>query len=257
MHSFNLDSFLSGHLFAFMLLFSRIGATMMLFPGIGESYVPPRARLMFAFAICLLLLEPMLPRLPTLPSAPAAMARLIFYETLIGLFFGTLLRITTSALESTGMLIGLQTGLSNATMMNPAMATQSPLPSALLSTLGMILIFVSGADHFLIRTIIALYDAFPAGGSPMPGDMAQTIIYVTNHSFVVGIELAAPFLIMGLLLYTTMGILQRLMPSIQIFMVMMPLQIWGGLIMFTLTLAGILTVWLEFFNQSVGSFFQK
>jgi len=257
MQSFHLDSFLSGHVFAFMLLFSRIGAVMMIFPGIGESYVPPRTRLMFAFTICLLLLEPMLPRLPVLPTGPAEIGRLIAYETIIGLFFGTLVRMTISALESTGMLIGLQTGLSNATMMNPAMATQSPLPSALLGTIGMILIFVTGMDHFLIRSAIALYDAFPAGGTLMPGDMAQTIIYVANHSFVVGIELSAPFLIMGLLLYVGMGLLQRLMPSIQIFMVLMPVQIWGGLIMISLTIAGILTVWLEYFNQSVGSFFQK
>ena len=257
MHSYNLDSFLSGHVFAFMLLFSRIGAGMMVFPGIGESYVPPRTRLMFAFMICLLLLEPMLPHLPTLPSAPAEMAQLVAYEVLIGLFFGSLVRITISALDATGMLIGMQTGLSSATMMNPAMATQSPLPSALLSTMGMVLIFVTGMDHLLIRTMIALYDAFPAGGAFMPGDMAQTIIYVVNHSFVVGIELAAPFLIMGLLLYVAMGILQRLLPSIQVFMVTMPVQIWGGLIMLSLTVAGILTMWLAFLNQSLSSFFQR
>src|ERR1700723_2987293 len=104
MHSYNLDSFLSGHVFAFMLLLSRIGAVMMLFPGIGESYVSPRIRMMFAFFICLLLLEPMLPRLPPMPAAPAEMARLIGYEIIIGIFFGTLVRMLISALEATGMM---------------------------------------------------------------------------------------------------------------------------------------------------------
>ena len=257
MHSFNLDNFLSGHVFAFMLLFSRVGAVMMVLPGISEGYVPPRTRLMFAFTICLLLLEPLLPRLPVMPTAPAEMAQLVAYEVIIGLFFGTLVRMTVSALEATGMLIGMQTGLSSATMMNPAMATQSPLPSALLATTGMILVFVTGLDHLLIRTTVALYDAFPAGGTLMPGDMAQTMIFVVNRSFVVGIELAAPFLIMGLLLYTAMGILQRLLPSIQVFMVTMPVQIWGGMFMVSLTIAGILSMWLVFFNQSVSSFFQR
>jgi len=90
----------------------------------------------------------------------------------------------------------------------------------------------------------------------MPGDMAQTVIHAVNQSFVVGIELSAPFLIMGLLLYTTLGILQRLLPSVQIFMLSLPVQIYGGLAMFALTVTGILTLWMHYFDQSISSFFQ-
>jgi flagellar biosynthetic protein FliR len=184
------------------------------------------------------------------------LAQLIAYEMIIGVFFGTLVRLTMSALEATGMIVGIQTGLSNATMMNPALATQSPLSSAFLSVAALALIFITGMDHFLIRTTIALYDAFPPGGPFMAGDMAQTVIHVANKSFVIGIELAAPFLIMGLLLYTALGILQRLMPSVQLFLIILPVEIWGGLMMLSLTVAGILTLWLHYFDQSVGSFFQ-
>ncbi|MDR3424834.1 MAG: flagellar biosynthetic protein FliR [Alphaproteobacteria bacterium] len=256
MHTYHLDAFLSGHVFAFVLLLSRIGSVMLLFPGIGEHYVSARARLFFACLICLLLLEPMLPRLPALPSAPAEMARMVGYEVIVGLFFGTLVRLVFGALESTGMIIGFTTGLSNATMMNPALATQSPLPSAFLTAAGLALIFITGMDHFLIRTTVALYDIFPAGGTLMTGDIAKTVINVTNQSFVVGVELATPFLVMSLLLYAAMGIIQRLLPSVQVFMVMLPIQIWGGLMMFLLTIAGILTIWLRYMDQSVGSFFQ-
>jgi flagellar biosynthetic protein FliR len=256
MMTYNLDSYLSGHVFAFVLLFTRIGSAMMLFPGIGEPWVPPRTRLMLAFLICLLLVEPMYPRLPTLPAAPAEMTRLIAFEAVIGFFFGTMLRLIVSALEATGMIIGLQTGLSNATIINPAIATQSPLPSAFLSTAGLVLIFITGLDHFLIRSLLALYDLFPAGGEFLPGDMAQSVIQMTNRSFILGVELAAPFTIMGLLLYTGLGICQRLLPSVQLFMMSMPIQIWGGLVMFSLTVSAILGLWLKFFDQSIVALFQ-
>lgn len=256
MHSYDLSGFLSGHIFAFMLLLCRLGAVMMLFPGIGETYVSPRIRMAFASFLCLLLLGPMLPRLPPLPAAPAEMAQLLVYELVVGLFFGTLIRLLMSTLEATGMLIGMTTGLSSATMMNPALATQSTLPSAFLSTAGLTLIFISGVDHFLIRSAIALYDVFPAGGPFMAGDMAQTVIHVASQSFTVGIELAAPFLIMSLMFFAALGLLQRLMPMIQLFMLSMPAQLWGGLVMLSLTFVGILTLWLQYVDQSVGSFFQ-
>ncbi len=257
MHALSLETFLTGHVFAFMLLLSRIGAVLMLFPGIGEHYVPRRTRMVFASMLCFLLLGPMFASLPPMPAAPAEIARLVVYEIVIGLFFGTLIRLTMSALEAAGMIVGMQTGLSNATMMNPAMAVQSPLPSAFLSTAGLVLVFITGMDHFLIRTTIALYDKFPPGGAPMLGDMTETIMRVANQTFIMGIELSAPFLIMGLLLYTALGILQRLLPAVQLFMVILPLEIWGGLLMFSLTAAGILTIWLNYFDQSIGSFFQK
>jgi len=257
MATYNVGAFLSGHVFGFLLLLSRIGAVIMLFPGIGESYVPPRTRMIFACLLSFLLLEPMMPRLPALPAAPAQLAVLVGYEIIIGLFFGTLMRLALSALESTGMIIGMQTGLSNATMLNPALAVQSPLPSAFLATAALVLIFVTGVDHFLIHSIIGLYDAFPPGGPFMPGDMAQTVIHAVNQSFVVGIELSAPFLIMGLLLYTSLGIMQRLLPQVQIFMLSMPVQIWGGLVMFLLTFSGILLLWMRFFDQSISTLFQS
>jgi flagellar biosynthetic protein FliR len=257
MVTYHLDSFLSGHVFGFLLLLSRFGAVMMLFPGIGEAYVPPRTRMMFAFMICLLLLEPMMGRLPALPSAPAELLRMVSYEIIVGLFFGTLIRLLVSTLESTGMIIGLQTGLSNATLINPALATQSPLPSAFLSIIGLVLVFNTGLDHFIIRAMIGLYNIFPAGGTLMPGDMTQTVIHITNQSFVIGIELAAPFLIMGLLFYTTLGIMQRLLPTVQLFLISIPVQIYGGLLVLSLTLSTILTLWLQYIDESIGSFFQK
>jgi len=91
----------------------------------------------------------------------------------------------------------------------------------------------------------------------MFGDMAYTVINVANKSFVTGIELAAPFLIMGLLLFSALGILQRLLPSIQLFLIVLPVEIWGGLMLLSLTIAGILTLWLQYFDQSIGTFFQR
>jgi flagellar biosynthetic protein FliR len=140
--TYNLDAFLSTHAFAFMMLFSRLGAVIMLFPGIGESYVPPRVRMMLTFMMSLLLLGPMLPHLPALPATPAETARLVLYEIIIGLFFATIVRLANSALEAAGMVIGVTTGLSNATIMNPAQASQSPLSGAFLSMAGLALIFV-------------------------------------------------------------------------------------------------------------------
>jgi flagellar biosynthetic protein FliR len=196
----------------------------------------------------------MLPRLPAPPESISGLVHCIGYEVMIGLFFGTLLRMMMSVLETTGMVIGLQSGLSNATVMNPAMATQSPLPSAFLSVVGLTMIFVSGLDHMLFRSMVALYDVFPPNGEVMPGDMAQLIIQTMSKSFTVGVELAMPFFVIGLLMYIALGLIQKLLPQVQLFLVLLPVQIWGGLTLLSVTAAGIITLWLRYFDTTLGAF---
>jgi flagellar biosynthetic protein FliR len=134
------------------------------------------------------------------------------------------------------------------------MATQSPLSTAMLSTVGATLIFVTGLDGMLLRSMVGIYDVFPPGGELMPGDMAQTVIQMTNRSFVLGIELAMPFFVMGLLMYMALGMIQKLLPQVQLFLVAMPIQIWGGLFLFSLTISGIMTFWLSYFDSTLAPF---
>lgn len=256
MTSFPLDRYLSGHVFGFLLIFSRIGCVLMLFPGISETYVAARFRMLLALLLSFLLLGPLLPRLPAAP--PQAIGDFLFLiskEVLIGLLFGTVLRFIVGALEDAGAIISMQTGLSNATILNPALATQSPLASAFLSVVGVTLVFVTGMDHFLLRSLAALYDLFPVGAPIIIGDMTQFVTQTLSSSFSVGIQLATPFLVMGLLMFIALGMMQRLLPQIQLFLVVLPLQIWGGLALIGVTIAGIMTVWLQYCDATVTSFF--
>jgi len=257
MTSFDLNKFLSGHAFGFVMVFSRLGSTFMLMPGIGEAFVSPKIRLMLAFTFSFFMLEPLLGRLPAPPESISSLMHMVGYEILIGLFFGTLLRVVMSVLETTGMVIGLQSGLSNAQVLNPALSSQSPLPSAFLGMIAIVMVFVTGLDHLLFKSLIALYDAFPPNGEIMPGDMAEAMIQSVSKSFQLGIELAMPFFVIGLLMYIALGILQKLMPQVQLFLVMLPVQIWGGLTLMAVTTAGIIEFWLRYFDSTVAGFVGK
>jgi flagellar biosynthesis protein FliR len=49
--------------------------------------------------------------------------------------------------------------------------------------------------------------------------------------------------------------MQRLMPQIQLFLIILPAQIWGGFFVFFMTLAAIMTVWLQVFDDIAGRMF--
>lgn len=245
---------LSGHVFPFLLITTRVGAAMMLFPGIGEAFVPSRIRILFAMAFSCVLYPVLMPHLPPQPNGIPELVLLIAKEALVGLFFGIILRLMMATLETAGSIISVQIGLSNAMILNPALASQSALTSAFLSMAGVALIFITGLDHMLLRAVADTYSIFPAGGEVIVGDVVETYSKMINQSFVVGTELAAPFLVSGLLLFVALGLMQRMMAQIQLFLVVMPLQIWGGLILFSVTLGLILTAWIHYFDDNLGNF---
>ena len=59
----NLEQLVSINLFQFFMVFARLGSAIMLLPGFGEAYVPPRIRLIFALTVSFALM-PMIAEQP-------------------------------------------------------------------------------------------------------------------------------------------------------------------------------------------------
>src|SRR5947209_2156952 len=127
-----LAQLLPANIFAALLVFSRVGAALMLLPGFGDLYVPARWRLLLAAGLSLLLAAAMGPELPGLPDQAPELLRLLFTETVVGLFLGTIARMLLTALETAGGIISMQLGLSSAQVFNPAMQQQSVITGTIM-----------------------------------------------------------------------------------------------------------------------------
>lgn len=247
----DLGALLSGQVFGFMLVFARFGTAFMLFPGIGEPYVLSRARLFLALSFTALLLPVVGPMLPAPPANPAETTRLFVIEIIVGVFFGTILRFLLSALEIAGSFISFQIGLSNASLFNPAFATQGSMPGALLSTGAVLLLFLTGMDDMLLAALVNTYDIFKPGVPLIFEDMAGTMAHLVTEVFKMGAQMAVPFFMIVLLMFVPIGVMSRLVPQLQVLIVMLPLQVLIGMALFGLTSSTILMFWSQRFDDSI------
>lgn len=247
-----IEQFLPANLFAAVLIFARIGAAMMLLPGFGELYVPQRFRLLLALLMAGLITPVLAPMLPPLPASPAALALMVLGEVVVGVFIGTLARMLVAALEMAGTMVSLQTGLSAATMFNPLADQGSSLPSALYGMLGVVLIFVTDLDHLLLRAAVESYGLFTPGALPPVGDLTDTVTRFAAGSFRLAFEMAAPFIIVGLIFFVALGIIARMVPQLQVLFIAQPLQILGGLGLFAIVLVTGMRWFLTAFVQQFG-----
>jgi flagellar biosynthetic protein FliR len=100
----------------------------------------------------------------------------------------------------------------------------------------------------MIRALADSYVLFTPGQLPPVGDFAALAVRYVSSSFRIGIQIAAPFIVFGLIFYIGLGILARLLPQIQIFFIAIPLQIFLALTIFGLILAPMMIWFLEHFE---------
>ncbi len=249
-----LEALLVGEIFGFLLVFTRVGATVMVMPGIGDGYVSPNIRLMLALLISLVAFPLLADQLPSLPANPLVLGALLVSEALIGVFLGYLARLLLTALDIAGMIIAFNTGLAAAQALNPALGQQGNLVGALLGTLGVLLILLTDMHHMIIMAVVDSYTLWMPGTWLPIGDAADMMSRLVAKSFLIGLQLAMPVLLVGIILNLGMGLLARLMPQIQVFFLILPIQIILGMLIMAITLSAMMLMWLGYFEESLVGF---
>jgi flagellar biosynthetic protein FliR len=236
---------LPAQIYAAGLVFMRVGALVMLIPGIGETTVPPRIRLSFALLVAMCLGPIAAPTLPAMPATLGGMAGQAIQELVIGLLLGGLLRLFLSALSVAGEVISLQTTLGFAQTANPLQAQPSTAVASFLSLLGIVLIFASDLHHMFISAIARSYSLFAPAKHVMLGDAASLAVQTVGSCFALGIQMAAPIIVFSLVFNLATGLIGRVMPQFQIFFVATPLSLLLGLSIFAMTIGAMSLVWLQ------------
>jgi len=227
------------------LVFARVGAMVMLMPGIGDNAVPQRIRLSFALLMSMILAPLVYKGAGVMPSSVGGLAGAVIHEILIGLMIGSVLKLFFTAMSTAGEVISMQTTLSFAQTTNPSMGQSSTAVSTFLSMLGLTLIMATDLHHLFIGAIVKSYDLFPFTRAIPVNDAATLAVRTVANSFSLGIQLAAPVIVFSLVFNLAVGLVGRVMPAFQIFFVASPLSVILGLSLLALSLGGIAMVWTD------------
>ncbi len=230
------------------LVFARVGALVMLLPGVGETVVPPRARLAFAFLLALVLYPVVRSGLPPVPASVDGMFGQLVIELLIGLGLGAILRLFLAVMITTGEVVSLQTTLAFAQTTNPTQAQPAATVGSFLTVLSLALVFSTDLHQLFIGAIAKSYTLFTPGKPPPINEFAGLAIRMTGETFALGVQLAAPVIVFSLIFNVASGLIGRVMPQFQIFFVGTPLALLFGLSVFALSLGMLGLVWLDRFR---------
>ncbi len=234
---------------AFMLVFARIGAMVMLMPGLGETNIPVRIKLSIALALTLIILP--LHRSAyqiDLQGTLTPLIVLMLHEIVIGIVLGATARVTLSALQVAGSVIAQQLGLGFVTSVDPTQGQQGLLLGNFLAIFGITLLFATDTHYLVIAALDESYRVFAPGEAMQSGDVAALATRAFAAAFRIGMQLAAPFLVFGLVFNIGLGVLARLMPQMQVYFVGVPLAIVIGFLILGAVIATMMVTFLDYFT---------
>jgi len=249
-----LAEILAVNVFAFLLIFVRIGTILLIMPGFSSAQVLMQHRLLFALVVAFLLTPLLANKLPEMPGSPLALVALVLGEFLAGAILGTVARIVFASVQTAGTIISFVSGMANAMAYDAISQAQSSLVSGFLGTTAVTVFFVTNMHHLVIQAMVDSYTLFLPGTTRIIGDVTELISRHISLSFKVGMQMATPFLIMSFAYYLALGLLTRLVPQLPIFFVALPVQIVLSIATFMVATASIILAFLTYFQDSMEPF---
>jgi len=250
-----ISDFLTTGVFAFILVFVRVGTAIMIMPGIGNAFIPGNVRLYFALAFSFVLFPILQSRIPDPLPDTITLFTMIIMEFVAGVFLGTVMRFLLAAIDVAGVIIATQSSLANAQLFNPAFASQGTVIGSFLTMVATLLLLVTDMHHLMLTGIIESYDLLPINQLPKMGDLAEILVQEMAFAFKIGIQMTAPFLIIVTLLNVGMGVMSKLMPQVQVFMIAVPIQITLSLVTLSIVASTMMLFWLKSFDEGYQFFY--
>lgn len=212
----------------FLLAFVRIVTFFVQAPIWGSHHINPPILVGTALAFTVLV-YPSLTVPAAFPTTLVGYMRLVFIQAGIGLVIGYVSFLVMASAQFAGEILDVQMGLSVAASFDPASHGAVNLIRRFKFYFAMILFLILDGHHQLISAVFASFRVIPLTGWNFNGALVHNLIGITGEIFVLGIQMAAPVLAALFITQVALGLLARVAPQMNVFMLSFPLNIMIGL----------------------------
>ncbi len=223
-----LDLF-SGWGISFMLVLARVSAMMYAFPFFGSPAIAARIRILITLMLSFMLLPVVGVEGLGLDWSLGRLALGTGRELIIGLMVGFGTKFMFEAFSLAGTFAGRQMGFAMAELVDPVTSAPQSMVGQFWALVAILFFLAVDGHHFLIRLMLQNFYLIPLNtGAPQP-ETGRMLIEGSNEMFRLALKLAAPALILTLMMDVGVGVLSRAMPRFQVFFVVLPLKLIVGI----------------------------
>ena len=222
-------TFTYGDLEYFLLVFIRVISFMFVAPFFSMSNMPRRIRIGFSFFVALLLYQSV-PRQSIVYDTLIGYSVIVMKEVLTGLLIGFAANLCASIVSFAGQIADMEMGLSMASMFDPTTKETSTITGIYYNYMVLLMLMISGMHRYLIQALAETYTLIPVNGAVIRTDtlLAAMLEFMANY-IIIGFRICLPIFAVMTILNAVLGILAKVSPQLNMFVVGIQMKVLVGL----------------------------
>jgi flagellar biosynthetic protein FliR len=233
----------------FALLLVRNIAVFTISPVLGRQNVPMYTKIMLSVMLTFILLPLHPPPDEMIWGSIFHYTYAILSEAAVGLIIGYMNTLFFALVFTAGQVIDMKIGFGMVKVFDVQSNVQVPVAGSLLNMVVLLCFLISDGHIKLIHTLSRTYEIIPLGQVTLNVGLVYVVIETFIRTFVIAVNIALPVLAAGLLAEAALGIIVRITPQMNVFVVGMPLKVLLGLFMLFLI--------MPIFVMLTGSIFEQ
>lgn len=218
-----------GTLEAFGLFMVRTSALVLASPLLGTGSTFSGYKLGLIGVLSALLYS--LAGFPTVPGIDViALGILGVRELLIGLVLAFCVHAAVLATRVAGELVGHEMVFNMASVVDPASGQSTPLISHIYELMFLLALLALDGHHWIVRALAESYERAPIAAMQLSDALPGVALEQFTQMFAAGMTLAAPLLVLLMMISLVLGLLTRAVPQINVLEFGFSLRIGGGLL---------------------------
>jgi flagellar biosynthesis protein FliR len=233
----------------FALLLVRPGMIVMVAPALGGTFAPMHIKV----ALTVLLAVALAPSVAVPMAAnDVSLTLLVAREVVIGLSIAIAVRALIGAAELAGHLSGFQIGFSYAATVDPVSGVRNTVITSLYGLLALLAFYAINGHHEMLRALALSYTRLPIGAGNIDTSLLAAVRQILGLVFTVGARLAAPIIVVLLIVELAIGLISRSAPSLSFMVVGYPLRLIVGLTVLAVMIGIVPEVIASLLSRTIG-----
>lgn len=215
--------------YTFLLVFCRVTGLIVTAPLWGTKAVPRTVKVGFAFIFSLALVPLVAPQTGPVPNYLLVLVAEMLKNAVFGLALGYLAHILFAAIEMAGFFVDTQMGFGLLNLFSPFSEQPASVLGLFQSQLAMTLYLLANGHLILLGALTESFTALPPSVVSPQGSLGLTMVPILKTMFVLGFRLALPAAGVLVVVDIAFGLVARMVPQVNVFIVGIPAKIILGL----------------------------
>lgn len=215
--------------YTFVLTLARVSGLLVAAPILGNRAIPKMVKAGFALILSLAVTPLIVKQTGPVPEHLLLLAGGVMQDALFGLALGYVTRLLFSAVEMAGYLMDTQMGFGFINLINPFTEQQASLMSAFQYQVSTVLFLLANGHLTLIAAVTDSFAVVPPGAVSLHGGFGLSILPMLHLMFALGFRMAIPAVGVLLVVDVAFGLVARMVPQVNVFIVGLPAKILIGL----------------------------